>query len=455
MQLCKEWRANPPSPSDSVLNSVSNSGVESDLDLVAPQTPTPQDSFAHDPSSAKAIAQTLVLTHAVSIPTTPAAPTVSLSPSPSPSLIPAPDRALSHPVHTPISLSHAYENDEDEDHPPELEILRTERIRAGPQPSPTPTHPITSSPAKESISIVQADAPTFLEDYLDSLIPDTENDDDNNDEMPPLIHVSGSSKPHLAPNPHALTKLPLLHPFGIGLNQDHGLIVCGTCSVGIRRENVYGHIKAKHVRRNGPKLPDAKTVEGVLNHHHVPKNPLSAPEGPIVPIVGIPIHDGFRCSVLGCGYACRTKDAFRHHLHGQGQGNREPSSVQIIYAGGRGEMCWAVQPAISASVLSSTSMANLAAHILQYDNTARDTSLPVQDPRLVTPFLQRVLWHELVKGKDFRRLGAMVQTPTEADIIRFPGMASVESVIRGFYDCLHPIVIQTDRTLLLYLSNPE
>lgn len=97
------------------------------------------------------------------------------------------------------------------------------------------------------------------------------------------------------------------------LAENHNILICKGCQIGIPFDHIIRHLKDKH----GIK----KMMEEIKLDHDLTENPMTSDQARDwlmmnssidKPISGLPVFKGFQCEI--CNYTAMTKQVIRNHL---------------------------------------------------------------------------------------------------------------------------------------------
>ena len=120
-----------------------------------------------------------------------------------------------------------------------------------------------------------------------------------------------------------------LESVGLSVNEDYGMLVCLRCRAALRKEHTLTHLSSKHgLRRSKDWLESATEAIQLQGCVEILRRLADSDFTLSMPIEGLPVWDGWKCSGCTIYYARRSSSMTEHVRHEHdGQGMGKPNNM--------------------------------------------------------------------------------------------------------------------------------
>ncbi|KAF8319907.1 uncharacterized protein EI90DRAFT_3158184 [Cantharellus anzutake] len=338
------------------------------------------------------------------------------------------------------------------DHDP-ANFRRHKHVKGGNESNLIPTRPLQGEPSSNPHAVAISSTPTAtLAPSIPEVRPQPEDSEDQDDNEDPDYLPSSPHQEEIHFPPQQLMFIEELCPLQIGIDPTHRLIVCEGCQCGVPRQSLENHITQSHGGRS--QVPT--NLDTILNKCQVPQD-VMPPTSKAIPVASLPIRPGFMCGVPGCGYASISHETIHRHIRRVHKGflaqeNTLQAQVQLIFSARPVYQVWAVDS--NYSMLAPGYEHRSALDMIKaHDESGWDdgTIRAPCDSVHVNGFLREYGWLRIIKGKNYKELCGMVETPSQRNSALLPLKDKLTAYING----IREVVEEMAPLLLRWINTPE
>ncbi|KAJ3533285.1 hypothetical protein NM688_g7305 [Phlebia brevispora] len=219
----------------------------------------------------------------------------------------------------------------------------------------------------------------------------------------------------------------------MGLNATSwGGLCCQSCQIAYPPSQMLSHLRThKEHRDDHLDIDEDEFNAAVYRCHILPELP-PAPTTDVPPVAGLAVYDGYMCQ--HCNTLVTAIDTFRLHYRQMHPGIQRPTafascSVQRFNEAGGIHRKWFKVVGDATAQQTEETVFDRALHTIEarLQQSVYDPKAP-NDPRLVSPFLNKTGWYTELQGQDYVALSKTTETAKEWPLLQAATRAWIQSV---------------------------